>query len=421
MRSVVTVVPPCPAASRSWICRAQVEDLLLELLLLRLEVERRRDQRRPLLARDPDPRALGRELRGDQEAEHEQRDAERDLPGRDRADARRERRHARSSGRRRRSDGARPRRPRRRAAPRRRRRGRRSSADAAVSGAVTTTGVASAPAVAAPGSPWRPRRPASAPRRRAAGPSSPTAAGPAGAGCGPNCLRLGRPEVREPARLERGRGPRPAPAVNASSSVSPSAYAVTSATQRVLALRRARGSRSPTPTRRRRGTCGRRRSGTGRRGRPAGSARRSHAAASTRPRSLRAVALRQVDREALVEPAGREPVRVVDGRVEHEVDELVRDHDADPRRRRSRSGVISANSVRMSACAWPPTFSRVPGPERRPERLLVPVDVEVDGLGLGHAEQRRRCRVIACSPMLERLVGERLARRRTSGRSSGRP
>ena len=25
-------------------------------------------------------------------------------------------------------------------------------------------------------------------------------------------------------------------------------------------------------------------------------------------------------------------------------------------------GSMSANSVRMSACAWPPTFSRVPGP-----------------------------------------------------------
>ena len=74
-----------------------------------------------------------------------------------------------------------------------------------------------------------------------------------------------------------------------------------------------------------------------------------------------AVALGQVHREPLVEPARREPVRVLDRGVEHEVGQLVRDDDADP-------GVVdgirvmSANSVRMSAWAWPPTFSRVPGP-----------------------------------------------------------
>ena len=97
LRSVVTAVPPWPAASRSWIVGPGREDLLLELLLLRLEVERRLHQRRPLLAGDPDPRALGRELRRDQEAEHQQRDAERDLPGRDRADAGGERRHVGSA------------------------------------------------------------------------------------------------------------------------------------------------------------------------------------------------------------------------------------------------------------------------------------------------------------------------------------
>ena len=52
-------------------------------------------------------------------------------------------------------------------------------------------------------------------------------------------------------------------------------------------------------------------------------------------------------------------------------------------------GVMSANSVRISAFAWPPTFSRVPGPEGVVERVLVGVDEEVDRLVLGHAEQLR--------------------------------
>ena len=51
-------------------------------------------------------------------------------------------------------------------------------------------------------------------------------------------------------------------------------------------------------------------------------------------------------------------------------------------------GGMSANSVRMPATASPPTFSRSPGAERVTERGLVGVDVEVDGFGLGHAEQR---------------------------------
>ena len=59
---------------------AQVEDLLLELLLLRLERERRRDQRRPLLGRVADEGTFGAELGGDEEAEREEREAERHLP-----------------------------------------------------------------------------------------------------------------------------------------------------------------------------------------------------------------------------------------------------------------------------------------------------------------------------------------------------
>ena len=48
---------------------------------------------------------------------------------------------------------------------------------------------------------------------------------------------------------------------------------------------------------------------------------------------------------------------------------------------------MSAKSVRMSALACPPTFSRVAGPQRVVERLLVGVHEEVDRLGLGDAEK----------------------------------
>ena len=48
---------------------------------------RRLDERRALLGRVADPRALGRELRRDQEAEAEERRAERQLPARDLPDA----------------------------------------------------------------------------------------------------------------------------------------------------------------------------------------------------------------------------------------------------------------------------------------------------------------------------------------------
>ena len=68
LRSCVTAAPPWPAASSVLDVRPEVEDLLLEAVLLRLEVQRGLDERRPLLARVPDPRALRRQLRGDQEA-----------------------------------------------------------------------------------------------------------------------------------------------------------------------------------------------------------------------------------------------------------------------------------------------------------------------------------------------------------------
>ena len=74
------------------------------------------------------------------------------------------------------------------------------------------------------------------------------------------------------------------------------------------------------------------------------------------------VALREVDRQPLVQPVRRLVVRVVDRRVEDEVGQLVGDDDRRPRLSLISAGVIRANSVRMSAWAWPPTFSRVAGP-----------------------------------------------------------
>ena len=208
--------------------RAEVEDLLLELLLLRLEVERRRHQRRPLLARDPDPRALGRELGGDQEAEREQRDAERHLPGRDRSDAGGERRHVRWSG----SAGARPR-------GRPRHPPRRAPGPAAPDRSTTSRRWTPAPRPAA--SRWRrpspPRRSRPGIRRRASparrswarGPTSPTGADrPARAADRTPSGRTAPRSASQPAWNWPRSSPRAR--LNASSSVSPSAYAVTRAT-----------------------------------------------------------------------------------------------------------------------------------------------------------------------------------------------
>ena len=64
--------------------RAELRDLVAELVLLALELRGGLDERRPLLGRVPDARPLRRELGGDQEAEGEEREPERDLPARDR-------------------------------------------------------------------------------------------------------------------------------------------------------------------------------------------------------------------------------------------------------------------------------------------------------------------------------------------------
>ena len=87
LRSCVTVAPPLTGGLEVLDVRAQLEDLLLEAVLLRLEVERRVHERRALLGRVADARSLGCELGRDQEPEAEERKAERDLPGGDRPDA----------------------------------------------------------------------------------------------------------------------------------------------------------------------------------------------------------------------------------------------------------------------------------------------------------------------------------------------
>ena len=82
---------PGPRGRRSAGAAPRMSDL--ERLLLRLQPERGLDQRRPLLRRVADARALGGDLRGDQEAEDEQRHGERDLDARQRTEARDERAH----------------------------------------------------------------------------------------------------------------------------------------------------------------------------------------------------------------------------------------------------------------------------------------------------------------------------------------
>src|SRR5688500_17792508 len=66
---------------------AEVEDVRLERLLLRLQPERRLDERRSLLRRVADARALRGDLRGDQEAQDQQCNGERELHARQRPQA----------------------------------------------------------------------------------------------------------------------------------------------------------------------------------------------------------------------------------------------------------------------------------------------------------------------------------------------
>jgi hypothetical protein len=55
--------------------RTELRDLVAELVVLALQLRGGLDERRPLLGRVPDSRALGRELGGDEEAQREQREA----------------------------------------------------------------------------------------------------------------------------------------------------------------------------------------------------------------------------------------------------------------------------------------------------------------------------------------------------------
>ena len=123
-------------------------------------------------------------------------------------------------------------------------------------------------------------------------------------------------------------------------------------------------------------------------------------------RSSDAVALALVDRQALVEPARRAVIRVRRRRIEHEVDELVRDADRDQR--------IVDLVRRDEPQERPDVAERGPRDvlvgtraERAVEVVVVGVDEEVDGFGLGHAEQLRRVADLVLAE-LQGLRGERV-------------
>jgi hypothetical protein len=121
---------------------------------------------------------------------------------------------------------------------------------------------------------------------------------------------------------------------------------------------------------------------------------------------LRPVALGQVGREALVQPARREVVRVVHRRVEHEVDQLVGNDDINPRvvdlARRDQREERPDLGVRLAA----DVLARG-GPEGVVELLLVGVDEEIDRVVLRDPEQLRRLGDGALAD-LERTLAERL-------------
>src|SRR5204863_268374 len=78
---------------------SKANDLGLQGLLLRLQPERRLDERRALLGGEAIPRSLGRYLGRDQEPEHEQGDRERDLDARQPTQATKEAAHGASTSR----------------------------------------------------------------------------------------------------------------------------------------------------------------------------------------------------------------------------------------------------------------------------------------------------------------------------------
>ena len=182
--------------------RAQVEDPLLERVLLGLQLVRGLDQRRPLLGRVADARTLGGELGGDQEAEREQRDPERDLPGRDRAQAPDRDHGDGADARRRRAASADGHQQDDHADRDERRRPAWPPSSAAGSPGAAGTGVAVAPPEAPAAGPWLDGgRDAWPP---GAAPVQADGTGPGGAGCGPNLVFGVGVDVLEPGVAERG-------------------------------------------------------------------------------------------------------------------------------------------------------------------------------------------------------------------------
>ena len=129
---------------------------------------------------------------------------------------------------------------------------------------------------------------------------------------------------------------------------------------------------------------------------------RSPSRPATRPRRGRPASYPTLryDGEALVQPARREVVRVLDRRVEHEVDELVRDDVLDPRvvdlARRDEREQRPDVGVRLAADVLARARS-----ERVVERVAVGVDEEVDRFVLGRRRAARR----SVRPLPRRCAG----------------
>ena len=283
-----------------------------------LEVARGLDQRDPLVARVADARSLGPQLGRDQEAEREQRDAEGDLPARDRSRAGGASRRGHASARRRADDAGRAgRASRRRGAP-----DDRERADGRSGAGRRST------------DPLGPARPAGHDVRGVGATGAP-AAGPAGR------QRSRRARLRPDGR-RRGFAPRSAsqPASNAGDVLAdpglerlvvgdPAGVRADELDQGLLAVRP-----DEVVDRRDALAVGQDELVAGRR-ELAGETVERDDPVRPRPRSDRAspavrVALGQVDGETLVEPARREVVRVLDRRVEDEVGQLVGDDRARP-------------------------------------------------------------------------------------------
>ena len=199
--------------------RPQREDLGLQAVLGRLELRRRVDERRPLLGRVADARALRRELGGDQEPEAEHRGPEGQLPARDAPDSRRDRHVAlprRQRASRTPATMSTPRQDddRRDGTCRARRRGGLDGRRGRRCGSGRDQGVGRRCA--------RRRRGLAARRRRRQRAVHPAGSGPAGAGCGPD-LDGGLASLSASQRIREAGHRRPWRPVNASSSVRPSA------------------------------------------------------------------------------------------------------------------------------------------------------------------------------------------------------